>query len=418
MDTALCSPLARLQQDLKDLIHTKSTGTLYISHGETIVAKVYLLAGHFLYVVDTQQRMRRWRRATFQHANGWQQPTVFDNHHPWEYDFLYQGISGGKLPLEAAKSIIMSVAEECWLELALLDNLKFNWLKYERVRSTYSFFLSLSADELAPTLLRANGLYWDWYKAWGNQFSPNLSPTLTEKGQQIDNPKVKAYLTGTSSIWDIALQLHHPVTKVQKSLMAWHGKNLLIFKPLGDLSPPVEEGEEKQATETEAPTPTIAKTSSPAPAKDGTESGSSTVVPSSPTVPISVKDLDRDYLIACIDDSPIVVHNLKSILEPAGFKVLPIHEPMAGFGQLIEHKPHLILLDINMPNADGYSVCKFLHETEAFKATPIIILTARDGVVDRTRAKLAGANDFLGKPPDPQELLGKIQSYLSLGVAH
>ena len=148
--------------------------------------------------------------------------------------------------MESAKSIILSVAEECWLELALLDNLKFNWLRYERVRSTYSFFLSLSGEELTPTLNHANALYWDWHRAWGNQFSPSLSPTLTEKGQQIDNAKVKAYLTGASSIWDIALQLHHPVTKVQKSLMAWHEKNLLIFKPLTDLAPPVEEGEQKQ----------------------------------------------------------------------------------------------------------------------------------------------------------------------------
>lgn len=414
MDTPFCAPLARLQQDLKDLIKNKSTGTLYISHGEIIVAKIYLLAGHFLYVVDTQQRMRRWRRATFQYANGWQQPTVFDNHHPWEYDFLYQGISSGKLPLESAKSIILSVAEECWLELALLDNLKSNWLRYERVRSTYSFFLSLSADELAPTLLHANALYADWQRAWGNQFLPSLSPTLTDKGQRIDNPKVKAYITGTSSIWDIALQLHHPVTKVQKSLMAWHDKKLLIFKPLVDLPPPVEEGEEKQVVKPEVSAPKVTKTPDPVPTP--VEAKPEPPPPVAPS--ISVKTLNKDYLVACIDDSPIVVHNLKSILEPAGFKVLAIHEPMAGFGQLIEHKPNLILLDINMPNADGYSVCKFLHETEAFKATPIIILTAHDGVVDRTRAKLAGANDFLGKPPDRQELLAKIQSYLSIGVTH
>jgi chemotaxis family two-component system response regulator PixG len=415
MDTSFCAPLARLQQDLKDLINNKSTGTLYVSHGETIVAKVYLLAGHFLYVVDTQQRMRRWRRATFQYANGWQQPTIFDNHHPWEYDFLYQGISRGKLNLEAAKSIILSVAEECWLELALLENLKFNWLKYERVRSTYSFFLSLSDEELAPTLIHANTLYGEWHGAWGNRFSPSLSPTLTDKGQRIDNAKVKAYITGTSSIWDIALQLHHPITKVQKSLMAWHDKDLLVFKPLQDLAPPVEEGEEKQVSEpkTPSPAPTVTRQ---APAPTSTAKAAPSPAPETPVASAPIKKVEGDYLIACIDDSPIVVHNLKSMLEPAGFKVLAIHEPMAGFGQLIEHKPDLILLDINMPNADGYSVCKFLHETEVFKQTPIIILTAHDGVVDRTRAKLAGANDFLGKPPDRQELLAKIESYLSIQV--
>ena len=87
---------------------------------------------------------------------------------------------------------------------------------------------------------------------------------------------------------------------------------------------------------------------------------------------------------------------------------------MAGFGTLIEHKPDLILLDLNMPNANGYSVCKFLRETPVFGKTPIIILTAQDNVIDRTRAKLAGANDFISKPPEPQALIKLLHSYLSV----
>ena len=98
--------------------------------------------------------------------------------------------------------------------------------------------------------------------------------------------------------------------------------------------------------------------------------------------------------MACIDDSPIVIHNLKSILGPAGFQVLSIPEPMAGFAQLIEHKPDLILLDLNMPNANGYSICKFLRETPVFGQTPIIILTAQDNVIDRTRAKLVSPRNL------------------------
>ncbi|ACK72155.1 response regulator receiver protein [Gloeothece citriformis PCC 7424] len=105
---------------------------------------------------------------------------------------------------------------------------------------------------------------------------------------------------------------------------------------------------------------------------------------------------------------------MKKILQPAGYKILSIQEPMAGFAQLIEHKPDLILLDLNMPNANGYSICKFLRETPVFGKTPIIILTAQDTVIDRAKAKLVGATDFISKPPNPQELLLMIEKYLAI----
>jgi two-component system, chemotaxis family, response regulator PixG len=66
-----------------------------------------------------------------------------------------------------------------------------------------------------------------------------------------------------------------------------------------------------------------------------------------------------------------------------------------------------------MPTVNGYSVCKFLRETNFFKTTPIIILTSKDTIVDRTRAKLAGATDFLSKPPETQELLQVIRQYIT-----
>ena len=107
-----------------------------------------------------------------------------------------------------------------------------------------------------------------------------------------------------------------------------------------------------------------------------------------------------------------MIHNLKSILTPAGFRVLSIQEPMAGFALLIEQKPDLILLDLNMPNANCYSICKFLRETPVFGKTPIIILTAQDSSIDRTRAKLVGANDFISKPPCTQALIDLIKNHL------
>jgi two-component system, chemotaxis family, response regulator PixG len=120
----------------------------------------------------------------------------------------------------------------------------------------------------------------------------------------------------------------------------------------------------------------------------------------------------RKPLIACIDDSPVLSHSVKKILESVGYQSMVIPEPLAGMGLLAKYRPNLILLDLLMPTVNGYSVCKFLRETTLFKTTPIVILTAKDTIVDRTRAKLAGATDFITKPPEPQELLQVIRLHI------
>jgi chemotaxis family two-component system response regulator PixG len=388
--------LSHLKTELERLNEQKATGVLLVKH-EGIPLRLFLLSGRLQYVTDGEHRMRRWKRAIFQHCQEWVPPTQILNSQPWEYDFLYQGISKSKLTLEQAKQVVSAVASECWSELALAKDIDMAWSPGDRLKSTFSYFLSLSLAEIHPDLRKAEELHQTWHQAHLDQYRPTLSPTLTAKGSTLNNPAIQRYLNGQFTVWDVALQLKQPIAKVMQALIAWQTKGLIEFKTIADLSAPVEEMEETPAPQSVA-----------VPVK-----AAASPVVNSPTVGAS----GRGKLVACIDDSPIVVHNLKSILEPAGFQVLSIQEPMAGFGTLIEHKPDLILLDLNMPNANGYSICKFLRETPVFGKTPIIILTAQDNVIDRTRAKLAGANDFISKPPETQALIKLLHSYLSVSNA-
>ncbi|WP_281062915.1 response regulator [Limnoraphis robusta] len=121
----------------------------------------------------------------------------------------------------------------------------------------------------------------------------------------------------------------------------------------------------------------------------------------------------KQPLIACIDDSPVAAQSLKQILEPMGCQILSIQNPVKGLAQIAEHKPDLIFLDLVMPNANGYIVCKFLRNAPIFQNTPVVILTSRDTVVDRNYAKLAGASDFLSKPPNPRDTLQVVRKHLA-----
>jgi two-component system, chemotaxis family, response regulator PixG len=117
-------------------------------------------------------------------------------------------------------------------------------------------------------------------------------------------------------------------------------------------------------------------------------------------------------LIACIDDSPFVCDRLEQIFRSQGYNFLGILDSTRAIPLAIAKKPHLIFLDLVMPNTNGYEICNRLRKVEAFQNTPIVILTGNDGVIDRVRAKVVGATDFLTKPVQSELVLEIAEKYL------
>jgi two-component system, chemotaxis family, response regulator PixG len=114
-------------------------------------------------------------------------------------------------------------------------------------------------------------------------------------------------------------------------------------------------------------------------------------------------------LIVCIDDSPFVCDRLEQIFQPAGYQFISVLDSVKAIPIVIAKKPQLIFLDLVMPNTNGYEICSRLRKIRTFQDIPIVILTGNDGVIDRVRAKVVGATDFLTKP---------VQSELVLEIAH
>lgn len=117
-------------------------------------------------------------------------------------------------------------------------------------------------------------------------------------------------------------------------------------------------------------------------------------------------------IIACIDDSKTVQRNVRMILEATGYQVLELMDPSRALTTLVRNKPELILMDISMPGIDGYELCRMLRSTTFLKDVPIVMLTGRDGVVDRLRARMAGADDYLTKPCGANQLVSIVQKLL------
>ncbi|NJM85566.1 MAG: response regulator [Leptolyngbyaceae cyanobacterium RM2_2_21] len=118
------------------------------------------------------------------------------------------------------------------------------------------------------------------------------------------------------------------------------------------------------------------------------------------------------YTVACIDDSPTVLNAIESFLDDKAFRVLRIENPVSALMQIIRNKPELILLDVTMPNLDGYELCSLLRRHPLFRQTPIIMVTGNTGLIDRAKAKLVGASGYLTKPFTQPDLLKMMFKYL------
>jgi two-component system, chemotaxis family, response regulator PixG len=94
-----------------------------------------------------------------------------------------------------------------------------------------------------------------------------------------------------------------------------------------------------------------------------------------------------------------------------------VQDSMRAIATLLSRKPELIFLDLVMPNTNGYEICSQLRKVSAFRDTPIVILTGNDGIIDRVRAKVVGASDFLSKPVDAATVLEVTNRYLQQAQA-
>ncbi|NJM18649.1 MAG: response regulator [Richelia sp. RM2_1_2] len=120
----------------------------------------------------------------------------------------------------------------------------------------------------------------------------------------------------------------------------------------------------------------------------------------------------NQQVIVCIDDTAAICESVKSILQLQGYNAIAFTNPLEALNCVFQLQPHLILCDIVMPGLDGYELCAMLRHSSAFRLVPIIMLSGTSSYIDRVRAKIVGATDYLTKPFEQTELLLLIKKYL------
>jgi DNA-binding response OmpR family regulator len=122
-------------------------------------------------------------------------------------------------------------------------------------------------------------------------------------------------------------------------------------------------------------------------------------------------------LIFVVEDDGDIVRLISHNLQAAGFEVQSFISARPVISEALREQPSLFLLDIMLPGADGFDLCRQIRQVPALSSTPIIFLTAKTAEADRVKGLELGGDDYITKPFSPRELVARIRSVLR-GVRH
>ncbi len=117
-------------------------------------------------------------------------------------------------------------------------------------------------------------------------------------------------------------------------------------------------------------------------------------------------------LIAVVDDERDILELLSLHLKKAGYNTKEFLDPRDFLRFIEKHPPQLIILDIMLPNTDGYEICKCLKSNDKFSSIPVIMLTSKGEEVDKLLGLELGADDYVTKPFSPRELVARVKAVL------
>ena len=116
--------------------------------------------------------------------------------------------------------------------------------------------------------------------------------------------------------------------------------------------------------------------------------------------------------VMVIDDSNTIRRSAEIFLMQAGCLVILAENGFDALAKIADHQPDLIFVDIMMPRLDGYQTCALIKQNPVLRATPVIMLSSKDGVFDRARGRLAGSDRYLTKPFTKEALIDAVNEYV------
>jgi len=345
---------------------------------------VYFFLGRILYASGGIHSVRRWFRYLKLHCpqadiQQLKLSAVLSNassnsDNCWECHLLNAGVEKQQIIREQAGKMIAAIVAEVMFDITQVAHVTY---QNKPDNTALPQLVLLDPGQIISEVQQVWQL---WQQAKIADRSPNKAAVINqpEQLQQQVSPAVYQNLTklldGQRTLRDLSVIMNRDAKDVVCSLLPYIQAGLVELIDIPDLAPPV--------------------------------------APVAPTTPPSTPS-GKGPLIACIDDSPLVCQSMEQILTANGYRFFAVQDSLRAIAGLLGRKPDLIFLDLVMPNTNGYEICSQLRKVSAFRVTPIIILTGNDGIIDRVRAKIVGASDFLSKPVDAETVLSVTAKHLN-----
>jgi len=115
--------------------------------------------------------------------------------------------------------------------------------------------------------------------------------------------------------------------------------------------------------------------------------------------------------VMVIDDSNTIRKTAEIFLRQAGAQVVLAEDGFDALAKINDHQPNVVFCDILMPRLDGYQTCALIKKNAKFAATPVIMLSSKDGLFDRARGRMVGSDEYLTKPFTKDGLLKTVAAH-------
>jgi len=339
---------------------------------------LYFLLGRLVWANSNGHRFRRWRRAFFAQCPQLYSPALLPANsgvNPfWEYRVIAALLKSGKVQREKAIALVEHLIGEVLFDI--LQGGEFYQQTRKVMDPTKQLGEPITILNVKQVLNQSQQRLDAWYEAGFVNDSPHLAPYIChhdELRQRISErsyEKLVTLIDGQSTLADLAIYIKQNPLNFMKFLKPLFQRKLMELQQVPDLVPTIS-------------------------------------IPQ----PIERPKAQKVPKVLCIDDNPTICWTLDKILTDSGYACINTQDPLQAIPTLLQEKPDLVFLDLVMPIASGYEICAQIRRISAFKDIPVIILTGNDGIVDRVRAKVVGASDFLAKPINPQKVVEVVRRY-------
>ena len=270
-------------------------------------------------------------------------------------------------------------------------------IQWERVDKLDNFDLSYGQDghglDWSNICQKLNQRRQKWLSYATKVPSMDAIPVVTpDQLKQIDSPQVKEHfkksVNGSNTLVDIAESMGKDPLSIAKSYFTWANKGWVSVLAI----PPDRATNEEASKSSNSLTQTKEKTVNSVPASS----------PDNPNLPT----------VLSVDDSSIVQVSIKRALKDR-YNVLLADRATKALEILERHSVDLMLLALTMPDIDGLEFCRIVRQIPEFRELPIVMVTARDGLVNKMKGHIAGTSKYLTKPFSPEQLRETVEQLIA-----